>query len=48
VEKIKEGLKLKPGFELAELDVSDSSVVPWDFAPRIVQQQKDEQSEGKK
>lgn len=47
VPEIKQKDKLNPSLEIVTLDPDVSSIIPWGFAPNIIQQQKDEQKEGK-
>ncbi len=47
VPEIKQGAKLNPSLEIVTLDPDASSIIPWGFAPKVIQQQKDEQKEGK-
>lgn len=47
VPAISKDSKLAPGFEVVGLNSDVSPVIPWSFAPKIIQQQKDEQGEGK-
>jgi hypothetical protein len=46
VKKLVDNVKLRAGFEVVTLDADASQIIPWNFAPKIIQQQKEESEEG--
>jgi hypothetical protein len=45
VQEIPAGSKLNPSFQLVEPNYETSGSVPWNFAPKVISQLKEEQNE---